>query len=100
MSTSSENKSEKEKSAFDILKIWVLNSPSHGVRRIVCANSIPAFIFWTTTFLAFTVLMCYFIGSVITKYIAYPTKINLSVTQYRDPTHFPAITFCTKTIEI
>ncbi|CAF0910966.1 unnamed protein product [Rotaria sp. Silwood1] len=94
MSESSEAISEKEKNALDIIKNWFLNSPTHGIRRISLATSIFERIFWSTTFLAFTTLMCVFIYTVILKYIGNPTKINLSVRQYRDPLNFPAITFC------
>ncbi|CAF0884383.1 unnamed protein product [Rotaria sordida] len=94
MSSSSEKKSEKEKSALNIIKNWFLNSPTHGIRRISCATSILERIFWSTTFLAFTALMCIFIYTVILKYIGNPTKINLSVKHYRDPINFPAVTFC------
>ncbi|CAF2518033.1 unnamed protein product [Rotaria sp. Silwood2] len=94
MTASSERISEKEKSALTIIKSWFLNSPTHGIRRISLATSILERIFWSTTFLAFTTLMCVFIYTVILKYIGNPTKINLSVRQYRDPLNFPAVTFC------
>jgi hypothetical protein len=94
--TSSEEISEREKNAFYIIKTWFLNSPTHGLRRISRANSIPERLFWSTTFLVFTTLMCIFIYTVIMKYITYPTKISLSVTQYRDPEHIPTVTFCKK----
>jgi hypothetical protein len=94
MSASSEEQSEKQESAFNIFKQWFLNSPSHGIRRISRSNSIAGTIFWSITFVAFTILMCFFITTVIMNYIEYPTKINLSVRQHRDPNHFPAVTFC------
>jgi hypothetical protein len=89
-----EEKSEKEETAFNIIKDWFLNSPTHGIRRIRRANSISGRIFWSTTFLIFTALMCIFIYTVIMKYITYPTKISLSVRQYRDPNLIPTVTFC------
>jgi len=86
----------EEKSAFDLIKNWFLNSPTHGIRRISRANSIAGRLFWSTTFLIFTILMCIFIYTVIRKYIGNPTKISLSVRQYRDSKHIPTITFCKK----
>jgi len=94
----SEQKSEKEKSALDIIKNWFSNSPSHGIRRISLANSIAGRVFWTIIFVIFTTLMCFFIYTVFMKYIAHPTKMNLTVRQYRDPNYFPAVTFCKKNI--
>ena len=88
----------EEKGALDIIKNWFLNSPSHGIRRISHANSILGRVFWSTIFILFTTLMCFFIYTVIEKFSAYPTKISLSVRQYRDPDHFPAVTFCKKII--
>jgi hypothetical protein len=98
MSAPSEQKSETEKSTFYIIKTWFSNSPSHGIRRISHANSLAGSIFWSITMFVFTTLMCSFIASVITKYIANPTKINLSVRQSRDSMHLPAVTFCKKII--
>lgn len=85
---------ETEKSALNIIKHWFFNSPSHGIRRINRATSLPGRVFWSMIFLIFTSLMCTFIHSAITKYITHPTKINLSVRQYQDSMHYPAITFC------
>ena len=96
MPLSSEEQSEKQESTFKIFKQWFLNSPSHGIRRISRSNSLAGTIFWSITFVGFTILMCFFITTVIMKYIEYPTKINLSVRQYRDPNHYPAVTFCKK----
>lgn len=94
MSSSSDNIPEVEKTASDIVKNWFINSPTHGIRRISIATSLSGRVFWSTTFLAFTTLMSIFIYTVIVKYIANPTKINLSVKHDRDTKHFPAITFC------
>lgn len=94
MSAPSDEKSEKGKSAFNIIKDWFLNSPSHGIRRISLATSIFERVFRSAIFLVFTTLMCVFIHNVIKKYIANPTKINLSVKQYRDSVNFPSVTFC------
>lgn len=84
----------EEKTAFNIIKIWFLNSPTHGIRRISRANSIPGRLFWSTTFLVFTTLMCIFIYTVIIKFITHPTKMSLSVKQEQDPKHIPTVTFC------
>ena len=91
-----EEKSKKEKDAFDIIKNWFSNSPSHGIRRISSANSMAGRVFWSIIFLVFTTLMCFFIHTVFKKFIAHPTKIHLSVRQYRDQKYFPAVTFCKK----
>ncbi|UJR30356.1 hypothetical protein I4U23_017891 [Adineta vaga] len=90
----SESQSKKEKNLLNIIKDWLSNSPSHGIRRICLANSLFGRIFWSIIFLIFTSLMCFFSLTVIRKYIAQPMKINLSVRQYQDPKYFPAITFC------
>ncbi|CAF2135194.1 unnamed protein product [Rotaria magnacalcarata] len=94
MSSAVEMKPEKEKTSLNIIKKWFLNSPTHGIRRISIATSIFERVFWSLTFVVFTTLMCIFIYTVIVKYIAQPTKINLSVRQHRDTKNFPAITFC------
>jgi hypothetical protein len=81
-------------SALDIIKKWCLKSPSQGIRRIRQAKTLATGLFWAYIFLIFTTFMSGFIFVVITNYISHPTKIHLSVTRYRDPKHFPAITFC------
>ena len=94
-SPSPSNEPSKIKSnAWDIIKNWFLNSPSHGIRRINRSKTIQSRLFWSITFLIFTVLMCVFIHSAIDKFITHPTKINLSVRQYQESIHYPAITFC------
>ncbi|CAF0866573.1 unnamed protein product [Rotaria sordida] len=80
--------------ASNIIKQWLFNSPSHGIRRIGRAKTFLATLFWIYIFWIFTILMCAFIYTAIINYITHPTKIHLSIRQYRDPTHFPAITFC------
>ncbi|CAF2368910.1 unnamed protein product [Rotaria sp. Silwood2] len=82
------------KTASNIVKTWLFNSPSHGIRRIGRANTFRTTFFWTSIFWTFTILMCAFIYTAISNYITHPTKIHLSIRQYRDPAHFPAITFC------
>ena len=94
MSEVLQDNSKTEKTAFNIIKTWFLNSPTHGIRRISRANSIPGRLFWSFTFLIFTTLMSIFIYTVIMNFIAHPTKISLSVRQYRDPDHIPTVTFC------
>lgn len=94
MSTSTEENPVKEKRTFDFIKTWFLNSPTHGIRRISRANSITGRLFWSFIFLVFATLMSVFICTVIMKHIAYPTKISLSVRQYRNPDHIPTVTFC------
>ncbi|CAF0787553.1 unnamed protein product [Rotaria sp. Silwood1] len=82
------------KTTSEIIKAWLFESPSHGIRRIGRANTFLTTLFWTCTFWIFTLLMCAFIYTAIINYITHPTKIHLSIRQYRDPAHFPAITFC------
>ena len=96
MSAPSEEESQKEKNAFDIIKNWFLNSPTHGIRRISQAKSILGRVFWSLIFLIFTTLMSISIYTIIMKFIASPTKISLTVRQIRDPDHIPTISFCKK----
>lgn len=96
MSALSEEISENKKTAFDIIKTWFVHSPTHGIRRISRANSLPGRLFWSFTFMIFTILMCIFIYTVIMKFTGHPTKISLSVKQYRHPDHIPTVTFCKK----
>jgi hypothetical protein len=84
----------KSETALDIIKKWCSNSPSHGIRRISRAKTLIGSLFWVYIFWIFTILMSGFIYTVIMNYIAHPTKIHLSIRQYRDPDHFPSITFC------
>jgi hypothetical protein len=97
-SPSEEEISKTEKTALDIIKTWFANSPTHGIRRISRAHSVAGRLFWSLTFMIFTILMCIFIYTVIMKYTGHPTKISLNVEQYRDrnPDHVPTVTFCKK----
>lgn len=92
--SSSEQQSPKRTTALSIITNWFLNSPSHGIRRINRSKTLRTRLFWSLIFLIFTALMCKFIHSIIEKFIEHPTKVNLSVRQYRESSHFPAITFC------
>lgn len=85
---------EKTKTISDIIKNWFLNSPSNGIRRIGRAKTIIGRLFFGYSFWIFTIFMGCFIYMIVLNYIAHPTKIHLSVSQYRDPRYFPAITFC------
>jgi len=90
--SSSEN--TKSKSISDIIKEWFLNAPSYGIRRIGRTKTLIAGLFCGYIFWVFTLFMGCFIYIIFINYIAHPTKIHLSVSQYRDPKDFPAITFC------
>jgi len=90
--SSSEN--TKSKSISDLIKKWFLNSPSHGIRRIGRAKTLITSLLCGYIFWVFTILMGCFIYITFINYIAHPTKIHLTVSQHRDPKHFPAITFC------
>lgn len=94
MSTPMEENSTKEKRTFELIKTWFLNSPTHGIRRISRANSITGRLFWSFIFLVFATLMSVFICTVVMKHVTHPTKISLSVRQYRNPDHIPTVTFC------
>ncbi|UJR16178.1 hypothetical protein I4U23_003088 [Adineta vaga] len=80
--------------ASEIIKKCLLNSPSHGIRRIGRAKTITTRIFWAFTFWLSTSLMSTFIYSIIIKYINHPTKIHLSIEQNPQPSDYPSITFC------
>ena len=95
----STRKNEQPVNALRIIQNWLLNSPSHGIRRINRSKTNKARCFWIITFFIFTALMCTFINSTIQKFIANPTRVHLTVRQYQEPMHFPAITFCEKTIK-
>ncbi len=84
----------KSKTISDIIEKWFLNSPSHGIHRIGRAKTLIARLFCGYIFWVFTLLMGCFIYIVIMNYVAHPTKMHLIITQYRNPEHFPAITFC------
>lgn len=90
----SSSQNEESETQTDIIKSRLLNVPSHGIRRIGRANTLLARLFWSYTFWIFTVLMCTFIFTAIRNFVRHPTKIHLSIKQYRDPALFPAITFC------
>ena len=98
MSTISEETIEKDKTAFVIIKNWFINSPTHGFRRISRAKSIPGQLFWSIIFVIFTTFMSIFIYTIITNFIAHPTKINLTVRQDRHFERIPTITFCKQII--
>ncbi|CAM4756955.1 unnamed protein product [Rotaria magnacalcarata] len=82
------------KTTTEIVKTWLFNTPSHGIRPISRAKTLQTRLFWAYTFWIFTILMCTFIYTIIMNHITNPMKIHLSIRQYRDPAHFPAITFC------
>ena len=82
------------KSVLEIVEKWFYKSPSHGIRRIGRSKTLVRRIFWSYVFWMSTVLMGTFIATIVKKHIGNPTKIHLSVRQYRDPSQFPAVTFC------
>jgi hypothetical protein len=84
----------ESKTISGIIKNWFDNSPASGIRRIGRAKTIVAGLFWGYSFWVFTIIMACFISIIVIYYISHPTKIHLTVRHYRDPKHFPAITFC------
>ena len=90
----SSSESIQSKITSDIIKTWLFNSPTHGIGRIVRAKTLTVSLFWTYVFWIFTILMSAFISTAILKYAANPTKVHLSLRQYQDRSHYPAITFC------
>ncbi|CAF0810778.1 unnamed protein product [Adineta ricciae] len=79
---------------LDIIQSWLLNSPSHGIRRIGRARTLSTRLFWLVTFCTLTILMGIFISSIITKFVTYPTKIHLSIKHDLLPSDYPSVTFC------
>ena len=80
-----------------IIREFSLNTSTHGLPGMARSESNHNFIFWLISFLAFTVIMIYFVTRAITGYFEYPTQIDVNIIR-EWPQYFPAVSICNAAI--
>ncbi|UJR11174.1 hypothetical protein I4U23_015355 [Adineta vaga] len=65
----------------------------HGVPGIARSESIHNRIFWSISFISFTIVMIYFVVKSILSYYEYPTQIDINIIR-EWPQYFPAVSIC------
>lgn len=76
-----------------IIREFCLNTSAHALPGIARSTSIHNRLFWSVSFISFTIVMIYFLTKTITAYFEYRTKIDVSyVSEWQQL--FPAFSFC------
>lgn len=80
-------------SRLSIVREFALNTSAHAIPGIARGRSKYNKIFWSASFIIFTLIMIYFIVDSVITYFQYPTQTVVSILIERSD-KFPAVTIC------
>ena len=86
-------KDKRRRRRRSIIREFSLNTSTHGLPGIARSESIHNRVFWSISFLGFTIITIYFVTKTILAYLKYPTRINVDIVS-EWPQNFPAVSLC------